>query len=267
VIPHALERVDDWRAAWSRSGRLVLLLDFDGTLAPIVSRPEEAAMLPSTRAAVERLLSLPGVDMAVVSGRGMGDARERAALPGIAYAGNHGMEIEGPAVRRIHEEAAAARPLLAEVAERLRKGLAPIAGALVEDKGLTLSIHYRLVDRPRVAEVRSRVMEAVAGNPQLRTMEGKEILEIRPAVDWHKGRAVEFLLGELGPPGGAPVIYIGDDVTDEDAFRALRAWPGGTGEGVAVGDPPPVDTAAVCYVRDPREVAELLARLASAPGE
>ena len=267
MIPHALERLDDWRTAWSRSGRLVLLLDFDGTLAPIVSRPEEAAMLPSTRTAVERLLAIPGVEMAVVSGRGMGDARERAALPGIAYAGNHGMEIEGPAVRRIHEEAAAVRPVLAEVAERLRRELAPIAGAFVEDKGLTLSIHYRLVDRHRVDEVRLTVASAVAGNPQLRTMEGKEILEIRPAVDWHKGRAVEFLLGEIDPPPGTPVVYIGDDVTDEDAFRALRDWPGGPGEGVAVGDPPADDTAATCYVRSPREVGELLGALTGTPGD
>jgi trehalose 6-phosphate phosphatase len=267
MIPHASERVPAWREAWSRSGRLVLLLDFDGTLAPIVARPEEAAMLPATRVAVERLLAMPGVEMAVVSGRGMGDARERAALPGIAYAGNHGMEIEGPAVRRIHEEAAAARPFLAEVADRLRRELAGIAGAFVEDKGLTLSIHYRLVDRHRVDEVRLHVLGAVAGNPQLRTMEGKEILEIRPAVDWHKGRAVEFLLGEVDPPSGTPVVYIGDDVTDEDAFRALRDWPGGSGEGVVVGDPPAKDTAAASYVRDPREVGELLAALAGASGD
>ncbi|HEU4455204.1 MAG TPA: trehalose-phosphatase [Longimicrobiaceae bacterium] len=267
MIPHALERVDDWRNAWSRSGRLVLLLDFDGTLAPIVPRPEDAAMLPSTRVAVERLLGMPGVEMAVVSGRGMGDARERAALPGIAYAGNHGMEIEGPAVRRIHEEAAEARPALAEVAERLRKDLAAIAGAFVEDKGLTLSIHYRLVDRHRVDDVRLHVMGAVAGNPQLRTMEGKEILEIRPAVDWHKGRAVEFLLGEIDPPAGTPVIYIGDDVTDEDAFRALRDWSGGSGEGVVVGDPPADDTSASCYVRNPLEVGEILAALARPPAD
>jgi trehalose 6-phosphate phosphatase len=267
MIPHAIERLDDWREAWSRSGRLVLLLDFDGTLAPIVSRPEEAAMLPSTRVAVERLLGMPGVEMAVVSGRGMGDARDRAALPGIAYAGNHGMEIEGPAVRRIHEEAAAARPYLVEVADRLRRELASIAGAFVEDKGLTLSIHYRLVDRHRVDDVRLCVMGAVAGNPQLRTMEGKEILEIRPAVDWHKGRAVEFLLGEIDSPPGTPVIYIGDDVTDEDAFRALRDWSGGSGEGVVVGDPPGDDTAATCYVRNPREVGELLAALSGVPDD
>ncbi|HEU0053988.1 MAG TPA: trehalose-phosphatase, partial [Longimicrobium sp.] len=110
MLTHALDRVPGWADAWRKTGRLILLLDFDGTLAPIVDRPELAAMPERTRAALERLMVMDGVEVAIVSGRGMADARERAGIPGIAYAGNHGMEIHGPGIDRVHPQAAAARP-------------------------------------------------------------------------------------------------------------------------------------------------------------
>lgn len=264
-LPHARERVPDWRARWQRTGQMVLLLDFDGTLAPIVERPELAGMPARTGAALRQLLDRPGAVAAVVSGRGMADARERAGIPGIAYAGNHGMEIEGPGIHRIHRQAAEARPRLERVRDQVAEELGDVEGAVVEDKGLTLSIHYRLVNRARVERVREVVRGAAAAQDGLRVTEGKEVLEVRPDVEWDKGRAVEFLLEHLRPADDAPVLYIGDDVTDEDAFGALRRWRGGAGEGVIVADPPPGSTAAGSYVRDPAEVAELLEALALAP--
>ena len=120
TLPHATDRLPDWQEAWRRTGALVLLLDFDGTLAPIVSRPEDAALPTRTANALQRLHQIESLTMAVVSGRAMADARERVALPDIAYAGNHGMEIEGPGLNRIHEDAARARPALVSVADRLR---------------------------------------------------------------------------------------------------------------------------------------------------
>jgi trehalose 6-phosphate phosphatase len=261
ALPHALERVPRWREGWRRSGRLVLLLDFDGTLAPIVSRPEEAAMPPATRAALDRLLGEPGVEAAVVSGRGMTDARERAAIPGITYAGNHGMEIEGPAIHRIHPEARVARPLLERVAAEVERGLYEVEGAFVEDKGLTLSIHYRLAPADAEARVREVVSRAVRPREELKLTEGKKVLEVRPRVEWDKGRAVLFLLEQLRPPAEAPVLYLGDDTTDEDAFRALEEW-GGRGEGVLVSENPSSATAAHSYLRSPWEVAELFEALA-----
>jgi trehalose 6-phosphate phosphatase len=257
-LPHAMERVDEWGDAWARTGRLVLLLDFDGTLAPIVQRPELAAMPPATREVLDRLLAAPGVEAAIVSGRGMADARERAGIRGIPYAGNHGMEIEGPGVHRIHPEAAAARPSLESVRNRLSRELRDVEGTLVEDKGLTLSVHYRLVDRGQVPRVRDTVAAIAAASPALRVTEGKEVLEVRPRVDWDKGRAVEFLLDHLQPDVGVPVLYLGDDTTDEDAFRALR---GRGGAGVLVADLRPARTSATSYLRDPSEVAELFSAL------
>jgi trehalose 6-phosphate phosphatase len=257
---HALERLPAWREGWRRSGALVLLLDFDGTLAPIVDRPERAAIPPATRAALDRLRALPGVEVAVVSGRGMADVRERSALGDIAYAGNHGMEIHGAGIERVHPAAAAARPSLARAAAGLERALAGIDGAFLEDKGLTLSVHFRLAPA-REGEVREAVHRSAAAEPDLHVTEGKMVLEVRPRVEWDKGRAVAFLLEQMRPPAGAPVLYLGDDRTDEDAFRALAAaWP--TGEGVWVTEAPAEGSAATCWLRSPAEVATLFEALA-----
>ena len=261
MLPHALERVPVWAAGWKEHGRLVLVLDFDGTLAPIAERPELAAMPAATRAALRRLMSMPGVEVAVVSGRGLADVRERAAIPGIAYAGNHGMEIEGAGLRRMHPDAVAARPALEAAAHRIQPELARIPGAFLEDKGMTLSIHFRQSPADRHQEVRMAV-ERGAGDG-LRVTSGKMVLEVRPRAEWDKGKAVLFLLDQMRPPTGAPVLYLGDDRTDEDAFRALIG-PGGAHEGVLIGDAADGGTAARSYLRDPQEVGALFAALASA---
>ncbi len=260
---HALERAGEWADGWRRTGRLVLLLDFDGTLAPIVDRPEQAEMPARTRRALQRLMAMPGVAVAVVSGRALADVRARAALPGIAYAGNHGMEIEGAGLHRVHPEAAAARGELEGAAARIEANLQPIDGAFLEDKGLTLSIHYRLA--PAHAEaVREIVRSAVAGHDGLTVTEGKMVLEVRPRVAWDKGRAVMYLLDQMRPPPDAPVLYVGDDRTDEDAFRALRGWD--PAEGVLVAATPPAESAATSFLRDPAEVGALFEALGEAAG-
>ncbi|MDB4948424.1 MAG: trehalose 6-phosphatase [Gemmatimonadetes bacterium] len=263
MLVHALQRVPEWSHAWRRAGRLVLLLDFDGTLAPIVERPELAGMPGATRAALERLRARPDVTLAVVSGRGLADVRALAAIDGIAYAGNHGMEIEGPGIHRIHPEALEARPALDEVVGRLAPALEGIPGAFVEDKGLTLSIHFRQAPEAAVPRVRAAVHDAAAAHGDaLRVTAGKMVLEVRPRVDWHKGRAVRFLLEQMRPPAGAPVLYLGDDRTDEDAFAALED--ARLGEGVIVADPLPGSTAARSFLHAPAEVGELFAALADA---
>ncbi len=259
---HALERVPVWTDAWRASGHLVLLLDFDGTLAPIVDRPEMAAMPRRTRAALDRLMAMGGVTVAVVSGRGLADVRERAAIPGIAYAGNHGMEIEGAGLHRIHPEAAAARPELEEVAAVIEPTLEGIDGAFLEDKGLTLSIHYRMAP-DHAEEVREIVLEAAGGRAGLAVTEGKMVVEVRPRVEWHKGKAVLFLLDQVRPPPDAPVLYLGDDRTDEDAFRALASW-SPAAEGILIADAPPAESAATAWLRDPAEVGALFEALADA---
>jgi trehalose 6-phosphate phosphatase len=259
-VRHALDRAPEWAERWGVSGRLVLLLDFDGTLAPIVDDPASAAIPPQTRAALDRLLAMEGVSAALVSGRGLADVRERAGIPDLAYAGNHGMEIDGPGVHRIHPEALEARPALELAREALRRSLDGVPGAWVEDKLLTLTVHYRLTPREHHQLVRIAAIGAAALDPALQVTEGKMVLEVRPRVDWNKGRAALFLLEQLRPPPGAPVLYLGDDRTDEDAFQALAQ--SGAGEGVLIADPRPPISAARSFLRNPVEVGRLFAALA-----
>lgn len=254
-LPSALSRVREWIDGWERTGSMILLLDFDGTLAPIVERPELARIPDATRRSILGLID-EGATVAIVSGRGLADARRLAGLPDIAYAGNHGMEIEMPGIQQTHPAAQAARKSLEAVARETNSRLGDLEGLIVEDKGLTLSIHYRQAERSAVPRIREVVAEETARHGDLRLTEGKEVLEVRPDVDWHKGRAVEFLLGQLEPADGVPILYIGDDRTDEDAFAALRD--SGKGEGVLVTDQTAPDTAAESVVKNTEEVARLL---------
>lgn len=243
---------------------MLVALDFDGTLAPIAGHPAEVVFPAASREALERLAARPDTDVAVVSGRSLEDTRARVGLPGLYYAGNHGMEIEGPGIQEVHSGAAAARSRIAACAASVREWADRMEGVVLEDKGLTLSVHYRLVRDPAVAEeVQRRVRERCGAEPGLRITGGKQVIEVRPDVPWDKGRAVRFLLDALEAPGTAllPAIFIGDDATDEDAFRALR----GRGDGVVVASPAPAETAATAWVASVAEVAALLNALA-APG-
>jgi trehalose 6-phosphate phosphatase len=248
-----------------RAGRLLVAVDFDGTLAPIVPRPDEAALPSAARVALQRLARRHDTDLAIVSGRALEDLRPRIGIAGIYYAGNHGLEIEGPGLQEIHQEAALARPRISACAAKLRTGLAQEQGVSLEDKGLTLSIHYRLAPDPAAEDrIRGLVQRCAAALPGLRTTEGKKVIEVRPAVEWDKGRALRFLLDILdaGSATATPALFVGDDRTDEDAFRALR----GRGDGIVVAPAPPPGTAATAYLSSPEQVATLLEALAeSAP--
>ncbi|HEX6940375.1 MAG TPA: trehalose-phosphatase [Longimicrobiales bacterium] len=260
-IPHAMQKLDGWRAARRRTGRMLLALDFDGTLVPIAPRPEAAVLSGEARSLVARLAARPDTDVAVVSGRALEDIRAKVGLDGVYYAGNHGLEIEGPGVQRVHADAVAARPRIEACAAELREALAGIEGVVLEDKGVTLSVHYRLVaSEEEVARVRATVLRVCGGREGVRITEGKRVLEARPAADWDKGHATRFLLKalELDALPRSPAIFIGDDLTDEDAFRALR----GRGDGVLVAAGEPSETAATAVLHSTDEVLELLAALA-----
>ncbi len=257
---HAYELIDEWRTARASAGGMLLALDFDGTLAPIVPVPDEATLLPGARTAIRRLLGRGDTIVAVVSGRGLGDARGRVGFDEVYYAGNHGLEIEGPGVQRTHPEALATTAAVAQCRTLLDTEFRNEPDVLVEDKHLSLSVHFRLVrDGMREHDIRRRVERCCGGRGELRLTDGKKVVEVRPDVDWDKGRATSFLVDTLlGDNGDAPVIYIGDDRTDEDAFAALR----GRGAGVLVACVPVATSAAVAYLRTPDEVVTLLDRLA-----
>ena len=221
-------------------------------------------MSPVCRAALDALTSRLAL-AAVVSGRDVLKAREMVGLEGVVYVGNHGLERWQEGGVRVAEEAAQYAPLVQEVVEALRRGLdAP--GLIIEDKGVTASVHYRLSANPDGA--REAILSFLAGVSSadgLRITEGKMVVEIRPPVSINKGISVERLVGEHGLRG---VIYLGDDVTDVDAFRAVRALSAqGRCRGLALGvvgaeTPPEVEQEADYVLRGVPEVEELLRSLA-----
>ncbi len=256
ALPSALERVGEI-AANARTRRLAVFLDYDGTLTPIVDRPEAAVLADSTRAAIARLAERCPV--AVVSGRDLDDVRSRVGLAKLVYAGSHGFDIGGPpGLRRALPQALDAVPALDAAERELRAALGAIDGALVERKRFTIAVHYRLVRESEVAEVERAVDAAVCEHRGLRKRLGKKVFEVQPDVAWDKGAAVRWLLAALDLDGpDALAVFLGDDLTDEDAFRALA----GRGIGVAVLDAPR-PTAATYALRDPDEVRVFLEALA-----
>ena len=256
-LPSALERLPEL-AGRLAGRRAVVFLDYDGTLSPIVAHPDLAVLAPDAREAMQRLARVATV--AVVSGRALAGARALVGLDDIVYAGNHGFEIEGPGGTALSYEVG--REFLDDVARArdvLGQRVGPIPGAWVEDKSHSLSVHYRQTPDDRVADVEAAVDAALADAPRLRKHHGKRVFEIRPRIDWDKGRAVLWLLEALGLEGEEVLpLYLGDDVTDEDAFRALA----GRGVGVLVAEETRA-SAADYRLRDPDEVREFLVGLAS----
>ncbi|HSJ14835.1 MAG TPA: trehalose-phosphatase [Longimicrobiales bacterium] len=258
ALPDALDLAAAIVDARARAGHLFVGLDFDGTLTPIVSRPELAHLGGDTRLVLVRLAARPDTVVAVLSGRALADVRTRVAVPGLFFAGNHGFEIEGPGISELHPAADAAAPAIRRLAEACARQLARIEGVIVEDKGVTLSVHFRLVAERAHADVRAAVRALVAGEAGVRMSEGKMVIEVRPDVAWDKGAALAFLRRALHDDPAAPALFIGDDRTDEDAFRELG--PGGWG--ILVAEQPPAQTAARARLRDPGAVQALLERLA-----
>lgn len=230
-LPSALEHSGDIRKQLAGK-RPAVFLDYDGTLTPIVDRPELAIMTPEMRDTVRTLATV--CVTAIVSGRGLADVAALVKLEELIYSGNHGFEISTPGTSHVHNEKG--RPFMeavAAISQHIEGKIADIGGSIVENKTYSLSVHYRLVAPERVPEIEDIVDAALSDYPNLHKRHGKKVFEIRPKIDWDKGKAVLLLLQTLALDGPEVVpIYIGDDITDEDAFRALK----GRGIGVLVGN-------------------------------
>jgi trehalose 6-phosphate phosphatase len=257
-LPSALERFDDVvEAVGARP--VAVFLDFDGTLSRIVEDPDAADLPEPTRRVLERLAELWTV--AIVSGRGLEDLRRRADVPGVLLVGSHGFEILGPGGRRIEQPAAAELlPEIEAASRELREALTPFPGVLVEAKRYAIAAHYRR-NAEAGPEVERAVREVAGKHPGLVVSGGKRIFELRPALDWDKGAAVLWLQQELGLEAAVPV-YVGDDVTDEDAFRGL----GDRGIGIVVLGEANRPTLADYSLDGPDEVRSFLARLVDLAG-
>ena len=237
---------------------ILLLLDFDGTLSEIAPIPEEAVLRPGNGPLLEALADHPRCTAGVVSGRGLDDVTQKVGVAGLVYAGNHGLEIHGPNLRYIHPDVEAALPAIARAAGEMSAALAHLPGAFVENKTLTLTVHFRQTPeeyRDAVASVFYDAVDSLVSADVCRVTSAKSALELRPAVDWDKGRALALIRDRLA--SDAFPIYIGDDATDEDAFRAAQAA-GGVGIFVGPADAP---TRADQRLDAPADVAVALADL------
>jgi len=200
--------------------RLLLFLDYDGTLVPIQRHPERAGLAVRKKGALETLGRSTFV--CLVSGRSLSDVRRRVGLAGLAYIGNHGLEARWGRHAWVHPLAERRRPALGRLLKRIEIRARCFARLLVEDKGLTGSIHYRRLDPALVAPLKRIVDDEVGRTAgKFVAAKGKKVFEIRPNIVWDKGAGIRKVITWLPQAAGALRIFIGDDRTDEDAFRAL----------------------------------------------
>lgn len=244
-----------------------LFADIDGTLSQMAPRPEAATVSPATRRALERLAASVELVMAV-TGRGVDDARALIGTDRIGYVGNHGLERWHGGVTELHPLGA---PFVEPIADVLRAVAAdaPLPGVILENKGSSASIHYRLVPDPTAARHQLlAALEPLLRQVGLRVTEGRLVLNILPLVGVDKGTAIEEIVVERGLRG---VVFLGDDVTDVDALRALRRLRDGHGIaalGIGVWSPegpPELRETADLLLHGVPEVERLLHALAARP--
>lgn len=246
--------LSDWQHLQSRIAGATfidLFLDFDGTIAPIASTPSGVKLSEHARKILTSLRKTGTCRIGIISGRMLSEIMKMVDLRGLYYAGNHGFEIRGPKLNFTYKLTKDQQTSFESILTNLKKSLGSIAGVIIEDKLYTLSIHYRLVHCSKVKHVREVVEDCVKAHPNVKLSKGKMVLEVRPQVEWNKGDAVEVIRKNF-EVRGLP-IYIGDDITDEDAFRRLK-------DGITVRVGMNENSAAKYFVSS-NEVNELLERI------
>ena len=216
-LPDALTALDDLAAR-----RPAVFFDFDGTLSDIVNDPDAAIPVAGATEALRQLAERCPV--AVLSGRDLADVTKRVGVQGIWYAGSHGFELTAPdGTHHQNDAAATAVPVLRRTAGELRERLGSIPGVAVEHKRFGVAVHYRNAARDRVGEVAAAV-RAAGRRDGLRVTTGREVIELRPDLDWDKGKTLRWVLDHLAEAESGPLtpVYLGDDITDEDAFDAVH---------------------------------------------
>ncbi|KAJ8771624.1 hypothetical protein K2173_026801 [Erythroxylum novogranatense] len=251
----------------SKGKQIVMFLDYDGTLSPIVEDPDRAFMTNEMREVVRDVSRY--FPTAIVTGRCRNKVYSFVRLAGLYYAGSHGMDIKGPSNnpkykkgRRgvLFQPASEYLPMIDKVYNILLERTRIVPGVRVENNKFCLSVHFRCVEEKMWAVLVEKVTEVLSDYPKLKLSQGRKVLEIRPTIKWDKGKALEFLLESLGYANSSDVlpVYIGDDRTDEDAFKVLRNR--GQGLGILVSKVPK-ETSASYSLQAPTEVREFLQRL------
>ncbi|GAV82560.1 Trehalose_PPase domain-containing protein [Cephalotus follicularis] len=252
----------------SKGKQIVIFLDYDGTLSPIVEDPDKAFMSKKMRRTVRKLARC--FPTAIVTGRCIDKVFNFVKLTELYYAGSHGMDIKGPkkgskftkdSESLLFQPASEFLPMIDEVYKQLVDKTKSTTGAKVENNKFCISVHFRCVDEKKWSGLYTEVKSVLKEYPKLKLTQGRKVLEIRPNIKWDKGKALEFLLESLGFANCTDVfpVYIGDDKTDEDAFKILKER--GEGFGILVSKFPK-DTSASYSLEEPSEVMDFLGRLA-----
>ncbi|KAL2527410.1 putative trehalose-phosphate phosphatase D [Abeliophyllum distichum] len=263
----------------AKGKQIVVFLDYDGTLSPIVNDPNRAFMSDPMRSAVHEVAR--HFPTAIISGRSRDKVYEFVKLDDVYYAGSHGMDIMGPPLLEksyddkyqinaqdekgkeftIFQPAQEYLPSIGKMLEELKTRTRDIPGALVEDNMFCISVHYRHVLKEDYEALEQIVWSVLSDHSCFHMTRGKKVMEIRPSIKWNKGDALEYLLDTLGFADSSNVLpfYLGDDKTDEDAFKVLK----GRGQGYPiVVSSIPRETSASYSLRDSSEVLSFLVRLA-----
>lgn len=231
----------------------VIFLDYDGTLTPIVKRPDLAVLSDGMRTSLNQLSET--FPVAIISGRDRRDVMQLVGIDHLYYSGSHGFDTSGPNDMHVeNEEGQAYLPVLDAAEKELHDRLDGIEGALIERKKFAIAVHFRLVADADLDTIETAVNEVHQLHPELRQKAGKKIFELQPNIPWDKGKAVLWLLDhlQLNRPDCVP-FYIGDDTTDEDAFKVLID----KGIGIRVQEQPE-ETAARYILDTPDQVQEFL---------
>jgi trehalose 6-phosphate phosphatase len=262
-MQHLFEVWKDFASAARDASHILLLADYDGTLTPITGRPADATLSEKTRRRLQELVGNPAFSVGVISGRSLDDVRSMVRIDGIYYSGNHGLEIEGPGLLYCHPPALPARATMTELGAQLAAALKDIPGAIMQEKGLSLSVHYRLVedkDLAAVEDIFRRLTGPFLKQNKIIVFYGKKVLEVKPPLDWDKGKAVGIIIREIKKTLDTKqllFVFLGDDTTDEDAFKVVRRPEGWS---IFVGEKKP-SSAAQYHLPSVGEVEAFLDRL------
>lgn len=240
----------------SRSQKIALFLDFDGTLVSIQKDPSKCILHERIKEQLKSLSRSGHCYITILSGRSLPDIKNMVGIPEICYSGNHGLIVSSRDMTYIHPKALTAKPLIDKAVRMLNKEIAGIEGAWIERKKFTASLHFRSVrkkDMPLVKRAFYNVVSEFSEGVGLAVIKGKMVLELAPDASWNKGSAALWILNRL--KGKYLPLYIGDDWTDETAFRALNK------KGVTIRVGKSAKTAANYYLKNQREVSEFLKKL------